>query len=80
MVGSKKRIRSLLVCDRGISYALGDTFMLLKAVATVVDRAGNDSLHRCNEACVVLSLKHSLIKDGNRRPIPYPKLRPGDGR
>ncbi|KAL0389072.1 UNVERIFIED_CONTAM: Zinc finger BED domain-containing protein DAYSLEEPER [Sesamum calycinum] len=38
-VGSKKRIRPLSVCDRGISYALGDTFMLLKIVAEAVDRA-----------------------------------------
>ncbi|KAL0284320.1 UNVERIFIED_CONTAM: hypothetical protein Sangu_2833100 [Sesamum angustifolium] len=40
MMGSKKRIRPLSECNKGIAYALRDTFMLLKAVATVVDGAG----------------------------------------
>ncbi|KAK4416946.1 hypothetical protein Salat_2520100 [Sesamum alatum] len=81
MVDSKKRIRPLSVCDRGISYTLGHTFMLFKAVATVVGRTGNGFLWRCNEAYVVSSIKHRcLVNDGNRRPIPYPRLRPGDSR
>ncbi|KAL0420925.1 UNVERIFIED_CONTAM: Heparanase-like protein 2 [Sesamum latifolium] len=74
-VGSKKTIHLLSVCDRGISYALGDTFMLLKAVATMVAQARNSSLRRCTEACVVSILKHnSLVKDGNRHSISHPRL------
>ncbi|KAL0433731.1 UNVERIFIED_CONTAM: hypothetical protein Slati_2707400 [Sesamum latifolium] len=66
MVGSKKGIGPLSVYGKGISYALGDTFMLLKAVAIVLDRAGNGSPRRCSEAGVVSSLKHSyLVKDEN---------------
>ena len=37
MVSSKKRIRTLSKCDRGISYALGDASTLYKVVAKVVD-------------------------------------------
>ncbi|KAL0462809.1 UNVERIFIED_CONTAM: hypothetical protein Slati_0168500 [Sesamum latifolium] len=74
-VGSRKR------GVRGISCALGYAFMLLTAVAIVVDRAENGSLRRCNEACIVSSFKRScLVKDENRRSIPYSSLKPRDGR
>ncbi|KAK4421675.1 hypothetical protein Salat_2118100 [Sesamum alatum] len=72
-VDSKKRIRPLSVCDRGISYALGDTFMLCKAVATVVGRTGNDFLCRRNEAYVVSSIKHRcLVKEWELTPNSIP--------
>ncbi|KAL2251571.1 UNVERIFIED_CONTAM: hypothetical protein Sindi_2279400 [Sesamum indicum] len=39
-VSSKKRISPLSVCDRGISYALGDAITLYESVAIVVNRIG----------------------------------------
>ena len=44
-VSSKKRIRPLSKCDRGISYALEDTFKLYEYDAIVVDQIGKTGFY-----------------------------------